>query len=55
MNDIFAPMPTEQAAMADLLEQEDGGYEPDYTDETPIADDHYADRAAADWWAGRTA
>jgi len=27
----------------------------DYTAEPPIRDDAHADRAAADWWAGRTA
>lgn len=26
----------------------------DYSGETPIADDRYADYAAADWWAWRT-
>ena len=27
---------------------------PDYSDEEPLRDDRYADRAAADWRAGRT-
>ncbi len=27
--------------------------EPDYSDEVPLADNAFADAAAADWWAGR--
>ncbi len=26
----------------------------DYSDEPPIVDNRYADRAAADWWAWRS-
>jgi hypothetical protein len=36
------------------LQPDDGdAYAPDYSDEEPLRDERYADRAAAEWAAGR--
>lgn len=51
----IAPVEVEPAAEVEYDDEPPYDDEPHYDDDPmPLRDDAYADRAAANWWAGRT-